>query len=194
MNEKQPEVAEVSKSHNETEPVAENVEAKKNEQIIHSEEYTHALHSAHYPAMGLSLLVAILGIFTAYLFYIKKVVNLDAFVEKIKPLYNFSLNKWYFDEFYNSVFVGFVMLLSKILNWFDANIVDGIVNASASVTRTVSTFSNAIDKYIVDGLVNFLAILTGMFGIFLRKLQTGKVQTYLVMVIFSIIVLIFIFI
>lgn len=194
MNEKQPEVAEASKSHTETEPVAENVEAKKNEQIIHSEEYTHALHSAHYPAMGLSLLVAILGIFTAYLFYIKKVVNLDAFVEKIKPLYNFSLNKWYFDEFYNSVFVGFVMLLSKILNWFDANIVDGIVNASASVTRTVSTFSNAIDKYIVDGLVNFLAILTGMFGIFLRKLQTGKVQTYLVMVIFSIIVLIFIFI
>ncbi len=162
--------------------------------IVHSEEYTEAMHHAHLPAMLLSLLVALAGIGTAYLFYMKKVVDVDKLTSKIKPLYLFSLNKWYFDELYAATFVAFTMGVSKVLAWFDSYIVDGIVNGSASITKYLSNASNLFDKYVVDGLVNFMAIFSGFLGIFVRKFQTGKVQTYIVMVAFSLIVLLFIFI
>ncbi|MBK7629926.1 MAG: NADH-quinone oxidoreductase subunit L [Ignavibacteriales bacterium] len=162
-------------------------------EITYSEKYTKAMHSAHYPAMFLSLFVAVAGIFTAFVFYQWKKVNVDKLTESIKPLYNFSLNKWYFDELYHKTFVAGLLGLSKIIYWFDSTIIDGIVNGSATVTRAVSTFIGGFDKYIVDGLVNLMAYISGFIGLILRRVQTGKVQTYIVLVIFSLIILLFLF-
>jgi hypothetical protein len=47
------------------------------------------------------------------------------------------LNKWYFDELYGTVVVGGTHAVTKILRWFDNNIIDGIVNGSASWTRAI---------------------------------------------------------
>ena len=162
-------------------------------EIMYSEKYTEAMHGAHYPAMFLSLFVAALGIFTAFVFYQWKKVDVEKLTSSVKPLYNFSLNKWYFDELYHKTFVAGILGLSKIIYWFDATIVDGIVNGSATVTRAVSTFAGGFDKYVVDGLVNFMAYLSGFVGLIFRRIQTGKVQTYIVLVIFSIIILFFFF-
>jgi len=160
-------------------------------EIMYSEQYTEAMHSAHYPAMFLSLFFAVLGILTAFAFYQWKKVNVDKLVASIKPLYNFSLNKWFFDEFYQKTFVAGLFGFSKIMYWFDSKIVDGIVNGSATVTHALSIFMGGFDKYVVDGLVNFMAYLSGFFGLLFRRVQTGKVQTYIVLVIFSIIIFFF---
>ena len=104
-----------------------------------------------------------------------------------------SYNKWYFDEFYNSVFVGGTLALSNFLRWFDNTIIDGIVNGSAAVTRTVSSISGKFDNGVVDGLVNFTAVFSGFVGLLIRKVQTGKVQTYIVLVIFSLLILFYLF-
>lgn len=162
-------------------------------EITYSEKYTEAMHSAHYPAMYLSLFVAVLGIFTAFVFYQWKKVDMDKLANSIKPLYNFSLNKWYFDEFYHKTFVAGLLGLSKIIYWFDAKIVDGIVNGSAEVTRRLAFFTGGFDRIVVDGLVNLMAYISGFIGLIFRRVQTGKVQTYLVLVIFSIIILLFLF-
>ena len=71
--------------------------------------------------------------------------------------------------------------------------VDGIVNYSATVTRFVANISGWFDTYVVDGLVNFTAFISGFFGLSFRKIQTGKVQTYIVYVLFSVIILLIIF-
>jgi NADH-quinone oxidoreductase subunit L len=44
------------------------------------------------------------------------------------------------------------------------------------------------DNKIIDGIVNLVAYLTGFFGLVLRKVQTGKVQTYLAFVLFGVMV------
>jgi hypothetical protein len=44
------------------------------------------------------------------------------------------------------------------------------------------------DNSIVDGLVNATAYLAGFFGLLTRRLQTGKVQTYLVFVILGVMI------
>ncbi len=176
---------------NETEQVTEH--NTSHDEITYSEKYTEAMHSAHYPAMFLSLFVALAGILTAFVFYQWKKVNVDKLANSIKPLYNFSLNKWYVDELYHKTFVAGLIGLSKIIAWFDATIVDGIVNGSAEVTRRIAFFTGGFDKYVVDGLVNLMAYISGFIGLIFRRVQTGKVQTYLVLVIFSIIILLFLF-
>jgi hypothetical protein len=44
------------------------------------------------------------------------------------------------------------------------------------------------DNTIVDGLVNATAYVAGFFGLVTRRVQTGKVQTYLVFVILGVMI------
>ncbi len=163
------------------------------ENVAHSETYMHAMHSVHYTAMSLSLIVAGLGILLAFIIYQWKKIDADKLADKLKPLYKFSLNKWYIDELYQYTFIGGTLVFSKMLAWFDNYIIDGIVNGSAFVTRWISKINGAFDTYVIDGFVNFVAYLSGFFGIAFRKLQTGRVQTYIVYVVFAVIILVFIF-
>jgi NADH-quinone oxidoreductase subunit L len=163
------------------------------EEVVYSEVYTEAMHQAHIPAMLLSLLVAGLGILTAFLFYQWKKLDPDKLANSIKPLYKLSLNKWYFDEIYDATFIAFTLGLSKVLFWFDTYIVDGIVNGSATVTKLISRISDGFDHYVVDGLVNSMGYISSFIGLFFRRFQTGKVQTYIVLVVFSLVIILFFF-
>ena len=78
------------------------------------------------------------------------------------------------------------MLISKLLAWFDSNIVDGIVNGLGALVRRLGTASGNFDRYVVDGLVNFTAFFIQTSGAAMKKIQTGKVQTYLVMVLVAV--------
>lgn len=162
-------------------------------EITYSEVYTEAMHAAHYPAMILSLIVALTGILVAFIFYQWKKVDVDKLTNSIKPLYTFSLNKWYFDELYDKTFVAGTIGLSKFIAWFDLKIIDGVVNGSAELTRMFAFFIGGFDRIVIDGFVNLTAYVSGFVGLIFRRIQTGKVQTYLVLVVFSIIILLFLF-
>jgi len=163
------------------------------QEVVHSEVYMEAMHHAHSTAMMISLLMAGLGILLAFVIYQWRFISADNLAIKLRPLYNFSYNKWYFDELYSKTAVAFTLGLSNFLAWFDQKVIDGIVNGTATITRHTSFASGTFDKVVVDGLVNLTAAVTGFFGLVFRKLQTGKVQTYLVMVLTGIIILFFIF-
>jgi NAD(P)H-quinone oxidoreductase subunit 5 len=47
---------------------------------------------------------------------------------KIKPLYELSLHKWYFDEIYDQVFVQGLRRIARQVMEVDFRIVDGAVN------------------------------------------------------------------
>lgn len=162
-------------------------------EVVHSEKYMEALHHAHSDAMMISLIMAGLGILLAFVIYQWRIISADNLALRLRPLYNFSYNKWYFDELYQKTAVAFTLGLSNLLAWFDQKVIDGIVNGTATITRETSFVSGKFDNVVVDGLVNLTAAVTGFFGLIFRKLQTGKVQTYLVMVLTGIIILFFIF-
>jgi len=164
----------------------------ENAAITHSEMYEHAMHKVHYPAMIISVIFAVLGILLAFLMYEWKKIDPDKLAEKLKPLYNLSYHKWYIDEIYSFLFVERLLDLSRFISWFDATVVDGIVNYSATLTRGIANITGWFDTYIVDGLVNFTAFISGFVGLSLRKIQTGKVQTYIVYVVFSVIIILLI--
>lgn len=162
-------------------------------QPVAAEVFKEAVHRLHTVAMILSILIAGLGIVFAFAVYHYRKIDADNLSKATGPLYPLSYNKLYFDEMYDKTAIRGTLGLTKISAWFDNTIIDGIVNGSATLTRLWSNFSGRFDNVVIDGFVNFSAYFTGFIGFLLRKFQTGKVQTYIVFVIFSIIVFFFIF-
>jgi NADH-quinone oxidoreductase subunit L len=157
------------------------------------ETMAEAMHHAHIPAMMLSLLVATVGIAIAFATYFWKRISADKVAGSLGPIHRFLLNKWGFDDLYSGVVVGGTLALTGVLRWFDDTIIDGVVNGAGSLSRLTSFVSGKFDTIVVDGLVNLTAYLSGFGGLVLRKFQTGKVQTYIVFVVMSVMVFYFIF-
>ena len=155
--------------------------------------FEHVLESVSLTAMLISLSVAGLGILAAFATYYWKKISADAVARALAPVHTFLVNKWYFDELYQAVVVNGVLGLAWLLRWVDTWIIDGAVNGAGRVTRVTSFVSGKFDTYVVDGLVNFSAYLSGFFGLVLRKFQTGKVQTYVLFAVLSVMVFYFIF-
>jgi len=145
----------------------------------HQEILEDKTHEVAGMGMIISILCAITGIALAWFMYLKNTALPDKIAKTFAPLYRFSFNKWYIDEFYEFAFVGSFMLFGRICSWFDTHIVDGAVNGVGRVTIVFSKIGGWIDKYIVDGLVNLTAGVTQIIGLGFRSVQTGKIQTYL---------------
>ncbi len=88
-------------------------------------------------------------------------------------------NKYYVDEAYGALVLRPSVFFAKFLAWFDEHIIDWLVNFAGWVTRFFANIDGAIDKYVVDGAVNLLANATIAGGRSLRRIQTGRIQTYL---------------
>ncbi|CAH2604842.1 NADH-quinone oxidoreductase chain 12 [Rhodovastum atsumiense] len=102
----------------------------------------HVLHEMHeLPALvGLApAIVGLLGIATAYALYMLRPEIPGELAARHRGIYQMLLNKYYFDEFYNAVFVRPGMALARVL-WQvgDATIIDGVPNGVASLTTDSS--------------------------------------------------------
>jgi NADH-quinone oxidoreductase subunit L len=146
-------------------------------------------HTAHTMAMWLSIFIAGAGILLSTAFYYWKKFSADAVAGRLKPIYNFLWKKWYFDELYAATVLAGTHLFSRISGWFDLKVIDGLVNGAAKVTVFGSWASGWNDNKIVDGLVNLTAQIIGWFGATLREVQTGRVQSYILMALGAVVLL-----
>jgi len=156
--------------------------------------FEEEVHHFHVPAMILSLLIAGGGILFAFLLYQFKIFSADNMEKQFKLLHKGSFNKWYMDEIYDATVIGGTLLISKLLSFFDSKVVDGVVNLSAYVTNIFSKVVGIFDNVVIDGAVNLVANVTDASGSMIRKLQTGKVQTYIAFAIVGLIAVIYFFI
>jgi NADH-quinone oxidoreductase subunit L len=102
---------------------------------IFTAEANHVLHDSHdVPAwVKLSPFVAMLiGFGTAFMFYIAQPSLPGAVAARHAALYDFLLNKWYFDELYDRIFVGPAKALGRFF-WKkgDGATIDGAINGVA---------------------------------------------------------------
>ena len=98
--------------------------------------------------------------------------------ERRLPAFVLLQNKYYVDEIYDAAIVKPFLGLRLVCADFDTWVVDGFVNAVGYVVRGCAFVSELIDHYLVDGLVNFVAQGTLSLGGKVRKLETGRIQTY----------------
>ena len=99
----------------------------------------HGAVSTEWTLMGFSVAFALLAWFVAGRLYHSGFDLASRLRSKCEPLYQLSLNKWYVDEFYNSVIIQPGRLFSTHILWrlFDQNVIDRAVNTTADVVRMV---------------------------------------------------------
>ena len=99
----------------------------------------HGAVSTEWTLMGFSVAFALLAWFVASRLYHSGFDLASRLRSKCEPLYQLSLNKWYVDEFYNSVIIQPGRLFSTHILWrlFDQNVIDRAVNTTADVARMV---------------------------------------------------------
>jgi NADH-quinone oxidoreductase subunit L len=103
--------------------------------------------------MVVSVVIALIGIGIAYLFYVKNPALPKLAAEKFKGLYKLVYNKYYVDELYEILFINSLKNLGTGL-W------------------------KGFDEFVIDGTINGIAYFIGLLSGVMRKMQTGMVQNY----------------
>ena len=114
-----------------------------------------------------------------------------AFVRSFPVLFRWVNAKYYVDEFYEAAFIGPCKQLGAQLWAFDSLAVDGMVNGAARFTLLVSHAAHWFDAHIVDGLVNLVAWILQQVSLGFRRFQTGRVQNYAFVMFFGFLVFAF---
>ncbi len=94
--------------------------------------------------------------------------------------YLFLVNKYYLDYLYENIIVaGISGPIARGAYWFNQNVIDAIVNQTATTTRELGNFVyKRVDQGVVDRGVNGAGEAAEDAGGVLRLLQSGKVQQY----------------
>jgi len=151
------------------------MESGPGEAAIYMAPENTVLHEAHYVPtwVKLSPFVAMLiGLVTALWFYIWDPAMPKRVAETNRPLYLFLLNKWYFDEIYDFIFVRPAKALGQLL-WKrgDGDVIDGSINGVAMglIPRLTRLAGRAQSGYIFTyafAMVIGIAILVTWMTIF----------------------------
>jgi len=136
--------------------------------------------------MLFSLLIGITGILVAYRFYVRAPEIAEQLAQRWAGAHRVLSNKYYVDEFYDATAIAGTMASARGLWMFDAKVVDGAVNGTGWLTMFSSWFSHVIDKFVVDGLVNFVGAVMEEGSFVFRRLQTGLIQNYALVMLFGV--------
>jgi NAD(P)H-quinone oxidoreductase subunit 5 len=104
---------------------------------------------------GSSVGIALIGITLASLMYMSRKIDPSAIAQKIKPLYQLSLNKWYFDNINEVLFVKGSRRLARQVLEVDSRVVDGAVN----LTGFITVITGEGLKYFENGRAQFYALI-----------------------------------
>ena len=127
----------------------------------------HHLGSAVDPiVIILSTSFGIFGLLVAFLFYRFSEKKREHFTKTFRNLYDLLERRYYIDDFYNAILRHIQEPWAQFLGWFER-------------------------KMIVEGAVNQTANLTAGIGRYLRKLQTGRIETYLSIFFAGVIILLY---
>ena len=131
----------------------------------------HPSHALEFGLMGLSVVIALVGIGIAFTMYVKNTELPGKFVATFPTLHRAVYNKWYIDEIYDYLFVNPCKALGQFL-WksFDVLIVDGVVNGVANTVMGLSgVFRYMQSGYIYNYAFSMALGVVVMLGYFIFK-------------------------
>jgi NADH-quinone oxidoreductase subunit L len=119
----------------------------------------------------LPTIMGLLGIALAYLMYMITPSLPAKMANAVPGVYRFVLNKWYFDELYDRIFVRPVFWLANFL-WKtgDGTLIDGVPNGIAALT--------------VDGSAQAVRIQTGSIAVYAFTMLIGLVALVSIFLVF----------
>ncbi|MFO0912224.1 MAG: NADH-quinone oxidoreductase subunit L [Pirellulales bacterium] len=152
----------------------------------------HLSHEPEYkvPATLVASATALAGFLFAVAFYGLRKLDPEDVRRQFAPIYSLLVNKWWFDELYDWIFVRPTHWVSKLISQFDLRWIDGLIHLVARATRWIAeAWDRVVDRTVVDGSVNQLAKWTMNAGLSLRKVQTGQLRQYVMFIVLGTVVL-----
>jgi NADH-quinone oxidoreductase subunit L len=121
----------------------------------HGHGEAHFSHAMEWGLMGLSVVIAVVGIGIAFVMYVANNTLPAKFTSTFPALHRAVFNKWYIDELYDFLFVNPCKAFGNFL-WkgFDVVVIDGIVDGTAKVVMAIS----GVLKNIQSGYVHNYAL------------------------------------
>lgn len=119
------------------------------------------------------MVVGILAIALAYLFYIKRTDLPQKLAQKLNFLYKLSFNKWYFDEIYEAILIKPARRLGDIL-WkhIDVKIIDGVPNLFAKICKDLSVKTSKLQSGLIYNYALWMVL--GLIAILFFLAQAVK--------------------
>ncbi|MCA9213888.1 MAG: NADH-quinone oxidoreductase subunit L [Planctomycetales bacterium] len=147
-----------------------------------SEPISHLDHIK--PKAGLlAFLTALAGFSLATVFYGLRKLDAEEARSAFAPIHRFLVNKWWFDELYQTIFVRPAHLIAGLISGFDRRCIDWVLDSLARLTRAIAViWERFADGQVVDGFVNGLASRTYRAGLSLRGVQTGRLRQYVMFI------------
>jgi len=141
---------------------------------IYLSESNHVIESIHYVPKWVKyspLVMMVLGLITAIIFYLIYPSIPKFLSNKFNPLYKFLLNKWYFDELYELIFVRNISRIGNFLsNFGDKRVIDGfgpdgISSRVMDIAKQVSRIQTGyIYHYAFAMLIGLMLFITYFFA------------------------------
>lgn len=159
---------------------------KKEEMSAEEEHHEHFVHQTHQMGAIMSIIIALSGIFLAYLMYIKKTVNPGWWTSTFAGWTKALKNKYYFDDLYVGKIIQKGLLpFNTLLAKFDWDIYDHLViDGAAVINRWAYNIARWFDNTIIDsGMVDGTGLSVRGMNFVLRQVQSGKIQMYFVVIV-----------
>jgi NADH-quinone oxidoreductase subunit L len=130
-----------------------------------------------------SLLVALGGLFVGWWIYGRKPLKfgqVDPLVRPLGSLYTFLNNKWYWDELYQTVFIGPTVYFSEriVYEIIDKGIIDGILHLIGRAVFRFGQYVKLFEERVISNGVDWLKDQFLSIAREFRYLQTGRIQEY----------------
>jgi NADH-quinone oxidoreductase subunit L len=140
-------------------------------------------HSIVVPVTWLATLTAWAGIALATVIYCLGYIQASEVRRQFEGIYRFLLNKWWFDELYDFLFVRPSHFVARLAAAVDRRWIDGLIDGSARFTRGFAVvWDRLADHLVVDGSVNAFAGGVYGLGVWLRGVQTGRLRQYVMFI------------
>jgi len=156
-------------------------------------EHGHLSLAVEWLLILVSVVVAALGILLATRIYggRRGFSIAEKWAQRLPRVHSVLKSKYKVDEVYNATVVRGTWGSARQLFRFDTSIIDGVfVMGIRHLTVAVALMSGFFDKYFVDGLVNLVAWVLQRVSASLRKVQTGLVSQYALVMVIGVFVLI----
>lgn len=118
------------------------------------------LPAAQWVSLIVTTVVVLMGVFMAYLVYVRKSPAPESIANSAAPLYQLFANRWYIDQLYDVAIVRPFLLLGLFLN-------------------------TIVEKLLVNGIVDGSALAVRGSASDLRRVQTGYVRNYALSILFG---------
>jgi len=149
-------------------------------------------HAAHLPSAFTTIIApatmiafgtAMSGFLLATVIYCWKWMDAEEIRRQFAGVHRFLVNKWWFDELYEIIFIKPTHWISGVISSFDRLCIDWCLHTLVCLTTAFSSAGEKLaDQTIVDGFVNKLASFTYGTGLKLRGAQTGRLRQYVMFI------------